>query len=97
MVVAGDAHFDKFAVEPEHCNCHEQCNAACDIEEPVVECVDPPDIAGMIIVIDRNGMSKTHQKCNIGDVICDGIEPFALVAWRHAHSGQFAVDAVDDG
>ena len=85
VVVAGDPHFDEFAIEPQACDDHEHADAGCDIE------------IQRTILDNAHGMSETEHESNICDVVCDGIKPLALMAWIHAHSGEFAVDSIDHG
>ena len=94
MVMASDAHFDEFSVEPGDGDDHEGADADSDMEI---------DVGGMIAHEGERSarhiepMTETEHEGNISDVVCDGIEPFAFMARAHAHSCQFAVDAVHHG
>lgn len=94
VVMTGNSELDEENVEPRNRNDHKCANGAGDIE---VEDGRVFSHEGKIDACFVESMSETEHESDIGDIVGDGIEPFAFMARTHAHARKFAVDAVNHG
>ena len=99
VIMASDAHFKKFSIEPEDNDGHEEADEDSEVEVREVEgalSIEEGEISrhGMNL---SDGEAQPSEERDICDIIRDGIEPLAFMARAHPHAGEFAIDTIDHG
>ena len=89
--MASDAEFEEQGIEPSDGDDHERADGGGDVE---VEHRGVVAEEWEIITELIESVPESEHESDIGDIVGDGIEPFAAMARTHAHASEFAVDAV---